>query len=486
MLSRLLPILKRFADGLAAIASARVQSNVYIAATYSLATILSLLIFLLVGLRLVEQTNQDSLGSDQGAYIRLAQEQQAAWYPFATDGSRNGFISWITAKISDPTSDTFFISAKRTNIAVAALITLGMAIYFGLQLPALTAWNLTILSGFGALLGIGSFFGGEVLLYGSFFGFWVSAIRFLQKPAVTPALFTAFFAAASYLAKPSVGPALQMLFVFCIAIIFLAFFPGWSRRFFNPKDWFYKKSLAPLLVLFVLFFVLTAPRAWDSWKKFDTPFYNIGKYTFWLDDWDSGYHYLGLFRKDRIMEVDESIRPTPQSYFARNGFSGAWKRLQTGVSTRLQQFFLPEKKVKLFAPERKGEHRVLLTHRGFYISLLFCTLLALGASGIIFKTLPAVSIWCTPALYAGGCFFAYLLAFGWFLPVGPGHRFMMMFYIPLAWTAVVASDMVARSFNKKEPLALLALTQLFITMLLVSRLWVLRMTPQFGEIRFTF
>ncbi|MFV0337339.1 MAG: hypothetical protein ACK5LK_03745 [Chthoniobacterales bacterium] len=91
-----------------------------------------------------------------------------------------------------------------------------------------------------------------------------------------------------------------------------------------------------------------------------------------------------------------------------------------------------------------------------------------------------------PMLYALGCFFAYLLAFGWFLPVGPGHRFMMMFYIPVAWTAMCAADYLARANPRKEAFALLALAQVFIATLLVSRLFVLWATPFFGEIRYAF
>ncbi|MFV0337312.1 MAG: hypothetical protein ACK5LK_03600, partial [Chthoniobacterales bacterium] len=366
-MTRFLFILNRLVKGLEKVATVRVRENIYVAIAYVLATAVCLFIFVQVGFRFAEQTNPDSQGSDQGAYINLAREQQSAWYPYATDGTRNGFISWVAAKTNDPFSDEFFLRAKKTNILLAAFITLGLSVFFAYRLSALAAWNLTILSGFGALLGIGTFFGGEVLLYGCFFAFWVTALSFLQKPNVRSALLAGIFGAGSYLAKPSVMPALQLLCLVGAGIILLTFFSKWSRHWLNVEDWSWKKSLPLLLLIPFVFLVFVAPRAWDSWKKFETPFYNISKYTFWLDDWDSGYPYLTFFRKDRVMEVDESIRPTPQSYFARHDFAEAWERLSNGVGVRLQQFFLPEKKIKLFAPERKGEHRVLLTHRGFYL-----------------------------------------------------------------------------------------------------------------------
>jgi len=476
----------RLAQRLNAVGAGRVTGRGWL--LYGLLILILPVVMISAGWKIAAQTNQDSLGSDQGAYIGLAREQQHALYPFATDGTRNGLVSWLAGHVFDPNGEAFFEKAKRLNVVWAALGTVVLGFFFARTFPALVAWNLSALAGLGALLGIAGVFGAEVWLYLLFFAGWVVSLRLLRENSLTHYALLGVVSALASLAKPSGAPALQLFIVLTLIAWGACLIPSLrARQRFLPETWQPVWVPGGLILLLALFFLLLSPRMVDAWKKFDDPLYNMSRFTFWLDDWDSGYHHMGFFRRDRVMELDESIRPTPQSYFKRNGVSGAISRLQEGMAVRAGQLFLPEKRIRLWRETFTEEpRRVVLTHRGLYLMLAWGT--AILAMGWALKTrkFPPVRRWLLPSLFVSGCLFGYWLAFGWFYPVGPGHRFPMMFYLPILWTGFLVADRLRRDIDSKWLGSILAALHLFVAALLVERLYALAITSTFGELRYTF
>jgi len=478
--------LARFFDGFGRFGSAPARG--WVGGLYWIAVLLTVSVFLSVGWKLTDQTNQDSLGSDQGAYLGLAARMSDAWTPFATDGTRNGLASWAAAKCYDPASPEFFLQAKRLGVLVGAAATLLLAAWLAGSLPALAAWNVTTASSLGAFLGMASYFGGEVWLYPLFFAVWVLLLATLTRPGLLYGMLLGAAAGLSYLAKPSVEPALVLFVAVSLLLVWVSrVVPHFSSHWLVAPSWKAGAAVKGLIGFVLLFLVVISPRMIDSSAQFGNPLYNLSRYTFWLDDWDSGYHHLGNFHPDRIHLVDERIRPTPAAFWQRHGWTGSWQRISQGVSLRLGQLFLPEKRIRLFQEKlEEGKRRILLTNRGVYLMLAWgCAGLAVLAA-LALRNFPPAGLWLVPAGFVVLLLLGYLLAFGWFAPVGPGYRFPMMFYLPLLWTGFLVADRL-RLWLGWGPLGVvLAGVHVFVTILLVDRLVRLAFTSQFGEIRFTF
>lgn len=435
--------------------------------------------------RITAQTNRDPLASDQAAYVGLAREQDGAWWPFATDGTRNGLISWLAALAFDPHAAGFFLEAKRLNAALGIVATLGWGLWFARHFPALAAWNLTALAGLGSFLGISTFFGGELLLYAAFFGFWISALRALSGEGSWRAFAAAGgFAAAAALAKPSVGPAIQIFAAFALlGAACGALAPRWpalSMAALAPN-----RTAAGLLLFFAIVAACMAPRMADAARKFGDPFYNLSRYTFWLDDWDAAFPHLAKFRRDRLHELEESLQPGFARAWRRLGPEGFARRVREGVVLRLRQLFLPEKRL-FHEPGRTGPRRVILPNRGLYLLGAFALAASAAMTAWARKAIPPPRTWLLSAAFAGACAVAYLLAFAWFAPIGPGHRFVMMFYLPLLGTALLVAERLRQRVSLRAMDALFGIVYLAAAVLLAFRLATLAASPVFGELRYAF
>lgn len=458
---------------------ARVGAAAYVMAVAALCAVL-----LLLGLRMAPMTNPDERGSDQLAYIGLAQEMRGSWVPSATDGTRNPLVSWLAGNLLDPNTEDFFPRAKRLSILWAVLGTGLLGGYFGRRLPLLPAWNLTALSGLGVLLPISTFFIGEVLLYPLFFAVWVLCLRLLRDNPVGAYAALAVAAAAAWLAKPSTDPTFVIFWLLTFAAALTCFlFPRAAALLLprlRPANCFWG-----LLVFAALYLLLLTPRMIDAQDKFGDPLHNISRHTFWLEDWESGFPILGQLRPDRIHRLAPEDRPTAANYLRRHGWDGVWQRLSHGVGRRLEQLFLPEGGIRFLGGKRADPGRVLLPNRGFYQALVWGgALLALVAA--VWKKRLRPAPWLFPALFATGCFSAYLLAMGWFYPVGPGDRFIMMFYIPLLWTGAAISLRVAADTDWRPLAALLGISHALIAALLLAQLGLLLRTWEFDTLKHTF
>jgi hypothetical protein len=80
----------------------------------------------------------------------------------------------------------------------------------------------------------------------------------------------------------------------------------------------------------------------------------------------------------------------------------------------------------------------------------------------------------------------YVLATGWYLPTGPGHRFIMTLYLPLLWMLAQGGEQLRFAANSRSANSLFLAGHLAICALLVSRVFALLQDTQFEKISYAF
>ena len=175
-----------------------------------------------------------------------------------------------------------------------------------------------------------------------------------------------------------------------------------------------------------------------------------------------------------------------RGYFKRHGMSDALLRLEKGALVRLGQLFHPEGKWR-FSLEKKGKpKRIVLPHRGLYLIGLGALALAMGSLAIAQRRLKMVGPITLPALLGLATFTCYVLAAGWYLPTGPGHRFIMTLYLPLLWILAQGGEQLRLAASTRLANSLFLAGHLAICALLGSRVFALLQGAQFEKISYAF
>jgi hypothetical protein len=431
----------------------------------------------LTGIRVADQVNRDTDQYDQGAYIGMSKSMKGHLLPGTTDGTRNPLFPWLAGKFANPDSPDFITKGKRLNILLAALGACLIGWAARGSVGAFGAWNLAALSGLGCLLPMGTFFGAEVLFYLFFAGMWVLALSQIRHPKLKTAFLLGVLAGLAYLAKPSTGPFLGVFTVFLMLLSAIQIF--WKSRpdWVLPADWNAASALPGLIILFVTFFVIISPRMAMSAKTFGEPFYNTPSFWFWADNWETCVQKYANCTKAALAQMPPEERPTAGNYFRRNSPAVALTRLTSGTLTKLKQLIVPDGKLPWKAESKSRPKRMILPARGWY--LVFCGLFAFGmiaaARGVPITNPGGIAC----LLFGAGVFCLYTFAYGWYHVIGPGARFVMMFYIPLLWSffsvARAAANSPARAMALNAFHVLLALPLLW-------RLAELSTNPEFEKI----
>jgi hypothetical protein len=434
-----------------------------------------------VGLRLVETINLDSEPFDQSAYIGMSKTLKHSLLPGFTDGTRNPLFPWLAAKFADPHASDFFAAGKRLNVWLAVLGVVAIGFAARASLGAHGAWNLAALSGLGCLLPMSTFFGAEVLFYLFFLGLWISALRQIQSPSPMLGLAIGLFAGLAYLAKPSTGPFLGALTGFLILLILTKLLWKSCPEGLLPKNWKTLTVLVALGLTWVSYLVVISPRLVSSKQTFGSAFYSLPSFWFWVDDWDTCVRKYANCTPGALAQMTPEDQPTAANYFRRHSPSEAFARLISGTGHKLRQLVMPDGKWP-WAGERKSKPRtMILPARGWYLVFAGLMTLALvfATRGTPLREPGGLAVF----LFASGVFTLYTLAYGWYHVIGPGARFVMMFYIPLLWS------FFAVSFSSvKTPLTKGAWIgfQALLSLLLVWRLGELLSHPAFSKISHAF
>jgi hypothetical protein len=454
---------------------------------YALAVFLLCLSLAMIGFRITEQINHEIDPFDQGAYVAMSKHMEGSWYPWYSDGTRNPLFPWLAATILDANNPAFFENGKRLNVVLAICGTAVVGVFFSRRLGPLTAFNATALCSLAALLPISTFFGAEAIFLVLFLFVFACGMRLLNENPLHLYLLLGILTALAWLAKSSTTPFLGLFVAFSLVrwLLNLKFAdslpwhlraPGWSAR----------RCATGLAICAAAYFVLISPRLVHAYKAWGSAFYSLPSFWFWADDWETCVKKYADCRKIRLAELPIEEQPTLEGYFHRHDIGDALLRLKKGAAVRLGQLFHPEGKWKL-AVERKGRpKRIVLPHRGLYLIGIGTLTIAMGALAISCGRLKMVGPVTLPVLLGLATFVVYVMATGWYLPTGPGHRFIMTLYMPLLWILAQGGDQLRLASASRFANPLYLAGHLTICTLLLSRVFILLQDTWFEKISYAF
>jgi hypothetical protein len=454
---------------------------------YAAAVLLLCASLIVIGFRITAQTNHEIDPFDQGAYVGMSKTMEGSWYPWYSDGTRNPLFPWIAATLFDANDPGFFAKGKRLNVLLAICGTACVAVFFSRRLGPLPAFNATALCALAALLPISTFFGAEAIFLVLFLFVVACGMRLLNENPLRLYLLLGLLTALAWLAKSSTTPflALFVAFSFVRGALNLTFRENlpWHLR---APAWSIGRFVTGIVICMAAYFVIISPRLIHAHRTWGNAFYNLPSFWFWADDWETCVKKYADCRKVRLAQLAIEEQPTMRGYFHRHDLGDAWLRLKKGAAVRVGQLFHPEGKWRL-SVERKGKpRRIVLPHRGLYlIGLAFLTL-GMGALAASQGRLKMVGSVTLPVLLGLATFVVYVMATGWYLPTGPGHRFIMTLYMPLLWMLVQGGDQLRVVSGSRFANSLFLAGHLAICALLVSRVFLLLQDTQFEKISYAF
>ena len=161
-------------------------------------------------------------------------------------------------------------------------------------------------------------------------------------------------------------------------------------------------------------------------------------------------------------------------------------RVLDGAPVQAQNFFLPEKTLKLNRKPSKAT-RLLIGARGAYPVVLLCLTAALaittgGASEASDERRSRRMLWW----FSGLAFAIHFLAFSFYVPVAPGARFIMATYLPVLFALAMGVESLRKRFPPGWQETLYRMTYVALAAVLLGQILPLIRAATFGEIRGAF
>jgi hypothetical protein len=440
-----------------------------------------------IGMRITAQTNHEIEPFDQSAYVGMSKTMEGSWYPWYSDGTRNPLFPWIAATLLDPNDAEFFEQGKRLNVVLGIFATAAVAVFFACRVGPLAAFNASALCSLAALLPISTFFGAEPIFLVLFLFVCACAMRLLNDNPLHLYLLLGILTGLAWLAKSSTTPFLVLFLGFSILRWLLSLSLGdkvpWHLR---APGWRPSRFLSGLLICLAAYFAIISPRLIHAHKTWGSAFYNLPSFWFWADDWETCVNKYADCRKVRLATLPIEEQPTMQGYFHRHDLGDALVRLRNGALVRLVQLFHPEGKWRLAVERKDKPRRIVLPHRGLYLLGLGALALAMcgvaASQGRIEKLGPIT----LPVLLGLTTFVVYVMATGWYLPTGPGHRFILTLYMPLLWMVVQGGEQLRVVSDSRLANVLYLVGHLLIGVLLLTRIVALLQDTRFEKISYAF
>lgn len=452
-----------------------------IAYAVALALLCGALVF--IGFRLTEQTNHDEEQFDQSAYSHMARQMKESSYPWYTDGTRNPLFPWIAARTLDSTSLEFFAKGKKLNVLLGVLGTALVGAFFARRMGPLSAFNATLLAALAVLLPISTYFGAEAVFYVLFLFVCVIAMRLLNDNPVWLYALLGLVAGLAWLAKPSATPFLGLFAVFTLLRLLLLRFDNlpWPLA---PAHWTWKRLAIGVVLCGAIYGALIFPRLAHAQRTWGSATYSLPSFWFWADDWETCKKLYYDCRKEVLAKLPPEQRPSLAGYFRRHTIKDAFQRATDGAKVRIEQFFHPEGKILVEKPGKP--RRVVLPHRGVYIGFLAALAIAMGSIALVRGKISEVGPIALPILLWLATFTVYTLAMGWYLPTGPGHRFIMTLFLPTLWILAQGAEQFRKAADYRPSDLLFATAHAALFVMLMWRMVSLGFGTPFEKISYAF
>jgi len=230
-------------------------------------------------------------------------------------------------------------------------------------------------------------------------------------------------------------------------------------------NWTWQRFAAGVLLCGAIYGALIFPRLQFAQREYGQATYSLPSFWFWADDWDACLKLYRDCKKETLAKLPPNQQPSLSGYFKRHSVSDAVERVKSGALVRLGQFFQPEvnKEGKRYVEKDGKPRRAVLLHRGVYIGFLAALAAAMAVLALVRGKLSEAGPFALPLLLWLATFTVYVLAMGWYLPTGPGHRFIMTLYLPTLWILAQGADQLrkATDFRPADLLFLAGQTLLF-------------------------
>jgi hypothetical protein len=440
-----------------------------------------------IGFRITDQTNHEAEPFDQSAYVAMSQKMEGSWYPWYSDGTRNPLFPWLAAAFLDADGPSFFETGKKLNVIFAICGTAVVGVFLARRLGPLAAFNCTALASLAALLPISTYFGAEAIFLVLFLFVCACGMRLLNQNPIRLYLLLGLLGAVAWLAKSSTTPFLALFATLSLVRWLLNQFYGQSLPWhLRAPAWNARRFAVGLAVLVTVYFALIAPRLIHAHRTWGSAFYSLPSFWFWADDWETCVKKYADCRKARLAELPIEEQPTMTGYFHRHDIGDALGRLASGASVRLRQLFHPEGKWRLSVESKGKPRRTVLPHRGLYLIGLGALTLAMGTFAKSRGRLELAGPITLPVLLGLATFALYVLATGWYLPTGPGPRFIMPLYLPLMWILAQGAEQMRIAAAIRSASSLFLACHLVICALLVSRILALLLDTRFEKVSYAF
>jgi len=432
---------------------------------------------------LVATTNQNPLAQDQKNNMRLALEARATldpdlgagvspaiqqWLPHRTDGVIAPLWPWVAARtardghvINDaafgehsPADLAFFQRGKRLNLWLGGIFLAGVALAAARRWTVLGTVNFLVLCLLGAVLPRAVTFQPEPLYFILFFLCWVAGLGLCARnPLGTYALFGVLCGLAG-LAKSSIQPLMGVWF----GVMAVRFVLGLWRP---SEKWSPARHAIGVVLWASLFLLVLAPRLVHSHERWGRPFFSYPNVWMWMDDFASGYAWMGAHQDRQALEaLPQDAWPSFSTYRATH--------TPEQMATRLREGLLGEDgSLRTFlAPKGSGRHagttekpwKRLLEPRGAFLGALAGIAVAAAALGRAGRRQARADDVSSPgadwpagvcrALLVIGAVAAFAGLYGWYSPIGRGDRFMLSLWMPLVFSLTAWAEASVRPLGR--------------------------------------
>jgi hypothetical protein len=435
---------------------------------------------LAMGGYIVLKTNRDPERADQSAYLMLAEKTRGVPWPTATDGIRNPLFPWMLAKVAAGDRDTMFAAGLRLNLRLGALVAILLGAWAGTRMAWLPAVLFVTLGGLGVLMPISTYVGTEIVFYGLLFAAWMLAFGLLEKLTFSRCAIFGATLALAYLAKP--GITLLSGALLAVAVV----------RWLTSDDasgWRGWRPLAGGAIALGISMAMMLPRMIDASRRFGDPLQNTAANCFWEDSWEACVPKLAHLNPRLAHKLPPGEWPSAKRYFERNGASGAWTRLTTGIASQVENIINPGPKSILFSRRPSPDHPVrrVFPYRGLF---LLPPLLLAGVAAVLCARVHGAGAFPRGTAYQLA--FATLLiggslgAFGWYHVIASGSRFIMALYLPVLASLLIAADALRRRFATRWLDAVSAVAWVLMLGVLLAHMGILATHPYFDKMRGAF
>lgn len=383
----------------------------------------------------LKYVNWNDFWVDQDAYLNYVRNLERTDYTYVGDHNRMPLYPFLQSLHFEHAAgeSAYFDAAKVFNIALSALLLVGVFVIYVLYLPPLAAMNLMLLTTFLVFVFKSAYFQAELLYYVLSFGAFLCMMEMLIKARGWLAVVTGLVVGFSHMTKGSIVPGLVL---FGVIFALQAAFEVWKRKSARLKVAVSRAVMLGLVLLFYL--AVIYPYISGSQRVFGRYFYNVNTtFYVWYDSWEEAR--LGIRTQGDYLgfpDVSEDELPSLQKYLREKSVSEIVARIFNGFYVSLQRHTVRGGYGYFWYGLALGFMGLFLLRRAFQHKRKALGEIARRHGFLL--------------LFIGAFFVAYLTLYAFYVPIHAGQRFMLSLFLPFTFVMMMLFNQpIFRSIQAK-------------------------------------